>query len=251
MSYFGALWSISILWLAPWTFASRRVFPFLDLGGFFFFFRIFPFPLDKRSTWAGGESDLVSYRNVCCFLTLSDCFRISLESSYSCSESFLSFIPTTILPQMRSSLSFECSKFAVAKQYKSVMKLTTDPPFYWLLKMKLARSNITFLFTTKWASNFHLLRPSNKSKYSLGSRHPFGRFQSLFEIFRNVWSNGTILRFSDSGTWYLAMGICWTMSCCTAAATCGCAGWAPASFGSWTTWGCSAWIPASCVVPLI
>ena len=36
--------------------------------------------------------------------------------------------------------------------------------------------------------------PSNKSEYSLGSRRPLGRDQSFFEIVRNAWFNGTILR---------------------------------------------------------
>ena len=86
-------------WPRHFLHCASGVFPVLDFGGFFFFFvsslESFPFPLDKRSTWAGGGSDLVSCRNVCCFLTVSDCLvfviafsKVSLESSCSYSESF-------------------------------------------------------------------------------------------------------------------------------------------------------------------
>ena len=142
---------------------ASGVFPLLGLGFFFCFFisslESFPFPLDKQSTWAGGGSDLASCRNVCCLLTVSDCLvfvisfsKANLESSCTCSESFLSFILTTIPSRMRSSLSVPNSQYS-ARQYKSVMKLSTDSPTCWLLRLNFALSNITFLFTTKWTSN--------------------------------------------------------------------------------------------------
>ena len=47
---------------------ASGVFPFLGLSGFFFFLisslESFPFSLDKRSTWATGESALVFCRSV-------------------------------------------------------------------------------------------------------------------------------------------------------------------------------------------
>ena len=126
----------------------------------------------------------------------------------------MSFIPTTILSRMRSSLRVPNSQYS-ARQYKSVKKLSTDSPSCWLLRLNLARSNIRFSLPRNELQTClspscttlllqlsvrmtlrcrQLLRPSNKSKYSLGSRRPFGRVQSLFEIVRNAWSKGTILR---------------------------------------------------------
>ena len=50
---------------------ASGVFPFKASVVSFFFFvsslESFPFPLDKRSTWAVGGLDLVPCRNVCCF----------------------------------------------------------------------------------------------------------------------------------------------------------------------------------------
>ena len=171
MSYFGELdtfrfsgWTSS-LWVwwtqAPWTLCFRILLcPFARLRGIFFgsfglVLASFPAPLEKRST--GGCSDLFSCREVCCFFTVSDCLalitafsKVSLGSSCSCSESFLSFKLTTILCRIRSSLNVPNSHYS-SRQYKSVMKLITDSLSCWLLELNLALSNITFLLTTKWA----------------------------------------------------------------------------------------------------
>ena len=127
--------------------------PLLGLGGFFGSFGLvlasFPAPLEKQST--GGCSDLFSCRKVCCFFTVSDCLalitafsKVSLGSSCSFSESFLSFKPTTILSRIRSSLNVPNSHYS-GRQYKPVMKLITDSLSCWLLELNLALSKITFL----------------------------------------------------------------------------------------------------------
>ena len=122
--------------MTSWTFSFRSLLPCL------LFFRwlllvsfspsSFPFPLDKWSMLAGGDSNFSPFRKVCCFLTVSDCLavvvafsKVNLGSSCSCSESFLSFSPATILSRMRWSLKVPNSQYS-ARQCRSVIKVSTD-----------------------------------------------------------------------------------------------------------------------------
>ena len=135
------------------------------LGGLSFWsFPLTPLPLffEIWSTLAEGGSGWVPCKMPCCFLTASDCLawvtafsRVNLESSCSFSDSFLSFNPTTVLSRISSSLSTPNSQCS-ARQCKSVMKVSTDSPSCWLLRLNLALSNIMFLLTMKWLSNLFL-----------------------------------------------------------------------------------------------
>ena len=122
---------------------------------------------------------------------------------------FSAFKPTTILSLMRSSLNVLNSQYS-ARQYKSVMKLSTDSLSCCPLGLNLALSNITFLLTTNELQTclslrhtasvprqlfqmrqqcHRLLLPSSKLKCLLGSHRPFSRGQSPFEFVRNVLSS--------------------------------------------------------------
>ena len=130
------------------------------------------------------------------------------------SESFLSFIPTTILSPMRSYPSFRNSQYS-ARQYTNMLcnyplthHLIDFSGRTWLvqiLRFSLPRNELQTCLSPRCTALLlqltvrmtlrcrQLLRLSCKSKYLLGSRRLHGRVQSLSEIVRNARSNRIIL----------------------------------------------------------